>query len=86
MIGGVAQTPAPHLVDVHGPALRHVRTSAGLSVRTLAEHAGLSFTHLARLERGENRRVRPDVFAALVQALAIEDPRVLQLDPYAHAA
>lgn len=69
-------------MDVHGPALRHVRTTTSdYSVRGLAAEVGLPFSQLSRLERGLLGRVRPDVFDALLLALRIEDRRVLMTNP-----
>lgn len=78
----VTQSPAP-LVEVHGPALRYVRRNTRHTVRSLAPLAGLTFSHLAKVERGELARVRPETFAALVAALGLDDPRVIQASPTA---
>lgn len=41
-------------VFVDLPGLRRVRKSQGLSLRKLAEEAGMSYVHISRLERGEH--------------------------------
>lgn len=72
------------LVVVHGPVVRHLRTSTTThTVITLADAIGLTFSHLAKIERGAVKRVRPEVFDALVRELGIRDPRVLKADPHA---
>lgn len=42
-------SPPTHI----GPFLRHVRTSLGLNLRDAAKAAGVSFTYLGQVERGE---------------------------------
>lgn len=70
------------LVEVHGPVIRHLRTSTtNHTVITLADEVGLTFSHLAKIERGAVRRVRPEVFDALASALRVSDPRVLLANP-----
>lgn len=38
--------------DFVGPALRSIRTDAGMSLTRVAERAGVSKGHLSRIERG----------------------------------
>lgn len=71
------------LVAVHGPVIRHLRqTTTQHTVMTLAPAVGLTFSHLAKVERGEVQRVRPEVVAALARELNVADRRVLLADPY----
>lgn len=91
-ITGVTTTRSP-LVVVHGPVIRHLRRrTTDHTVITLAAAVGLTFSHLAKIERGDVRSVRPEVLAALVDALSVKDERVLLAQPYratptvAHAA
>lgn len=64
---------------VHGPVLRHLRTAAGHTVRTLAAETGMSYSSLSRVECGI-LRARPEMFAALAKALNV-DPQVLMAYP-----
>ena len=72
----------PRLVRVHGPAMRFVRTSRGLSIGHLARAAGCSVSFLAMIERGERRGVAPEVFAVIARELELDDVRAVLLDPY----
>lgn len=82
----VTTTRSP-LVVVHGPVIRHLRRrTTDHTVITLSNAVGLTFSHLAKIERGEVRTVRPEVLAALAFALAVRDPRVLMAQPYGCAA
>jgi transcriptional regulator with XRE-family HTH domain len=72
-------------VQVHGPALRHVRQYRGTTVAQLARVAGVSTSFLAAVERGDRRGVTRRVFDALVSELDLADPRVLLVDPYGGA-
>lgn len=59
-------------IDVDGPHLRKLRKGRGESVSAVAARAGISVQHLSFIERGQ-RRPRPPVFAAICDALDIED-------------
>jgi transcriptional regulator with XRE-family HTH domain len=72
-------------VQIHGPALRYVRTLRGLSISQLARAAGVSTGFLSRVELGVKRAVGVDVFHVLVSELDLADSRVLVADPYAEA-
>ncbi|MFL6139621.1 MAG: helix-turn-helix domain-containing protein [Frankiaceae bacterium] len=52
--------------------IRQLRTAAGLSVRALAVAAGVDFSWIARLERGEYRSPDPRCLARLARALGVE--------------
>jgi len=81
MIAAMTQT-APRLVEVNGYAVRALRTATTAhTVRSLAAAVGLTYGHLAKIERGEVRRVRPDTLAALAAALGVE-VRALLSNPY----
>ncbi len=49
---GRRQTPLPELTVVSGAIVRHQRVQTGKSLRVVAEEAGISFSMLARWERG----------------------------------
>lgn len=70
-------------VQVHGPALRLVRTLRGRSIGSLARRSGVSTSFLARIERGVKHGVSRDTFALLAAELEVDDPRALMLAPYA---
>lgn len=81
MIHSVTNTRSP-LVVVHGPVIRHLRLrTTRHTVITLASAVGLTFGHLAKIERCEKFSVRPEVFDALAHELAVEDHRVLLANP-----
>lgn len=81
MIHSVTKNSSP-LVVVHGPVIRHLRLrTTRHTVITLASAVGLTFGHLAKIERCEKFSVRPEVFAALARELAVEDHRVLLANP-----
>lgn len=69
-------------VQIHGPALRHVRQHRGATVAQLAKAAGVSTSFLAAVERGDRRGVSGRVFGVLVAELDLADARVLLVDPY----
>lgn len=78
----VTHRPAPPLVEVHGPVVRHLRQCASQhTVRSLAPIVGLTFSHLAKIERGDVRRINVSTFDALVRELNVTDPRVLMANP-----
>src|SRR4051794_3847056 len=52
--------------------IRQLRTAAGLSVRALAVAAGVDFSWIARLERGEYRSPDPRSLWRLARALDAE--------------
>lgn len=52
-----------------GGAIRELRLGAGISVRALAARAGMSHSHLVRIESGE-RQVPGATLARIVSALA----------------
>lgn len=73
---------AARSVPIHGPALRHLRTQAGLTISELARAADVSTGFLSRVELGVKRAVGEDVFRVLVTELALTDPRLVVADPY----
>lgn len=56
-----------------GPFLRRHRVEAGLTQEELSERSGVSARTISDLERGLERRSRPDTLALLAQALALSD-------------
>lgn len=74
-------TGAPVMV---GRRLREVRAWRGLSLRTVAELAGLSASYLSRIERGERPVDRRSTLEALANALRVA-PSELTGQPYAPA-
>lgn len=75
-------TTAQTTIEVHGPAIRALRTLSGLGVAELAEAVGVNRPYVAKIELGHSRRVSPKVFNALVAALALEDRRAILANPY----
>jgi transcriptional regulator with XRE-family HTH domain len=54
---------------VTGAVLREMRDAAGLSLRVMAERAGCSHQHLARVESGE-RALSRDIGRGISRAIA----------------
>lgn len=69
-------------IAVNGPALREIRMRSGLGVKELADSAGVQRSYIAKIELGHSRKVSPQVFQSITQALALEDRRALLLNPY----
>ena len=78
----MAATKPRTTVEIHGPALRTIRVLSGVGVRELALRVKKDRSYIAHLELGHKRRVSPDVFNALVAALALEDRRAILAGPY----
>lgn len=63
----------------NGPLIRRLRTDAGMTVRELADRAGVDFGYLSRVERGQGtptQRWIADVAVALdvpVESLLLPD-------------
>lgn len=53
-MSGRRQTPLPELTVVSSARIRQRREQTGPSLRTVARHAGVSLSMLARWERGEH--------------------------------
>lgn len=79
----MTRTPCARSVQIHGPALRHVREQQGRTIGQLARAVGVSTGFLSRVELGVKRGVGVEVFHLLVQELHLVDPRVLAVNPYA---
>ena len=58
-------------MDINPAALRAIRERSGLSIRALAEQAGIQQPHLSNIEAGR-RRPSPEVAKALAGALKVE--------------
>jgi len=69
-------------VEIHGFALREIRTRAGHKPAELAAEVECDRSYIARIELGHNRRVSRVFFFRLVRALDVKDPRSLLADPY----
>lgn len=69
-------------IEVHGPALRDIRTRSGIEVAELAEAVGVKRPYITKIELGHSRRVSPRVYNALLDALGIKDRRALMVNPY----
>jgi transcriptional regulator with XRE-family HTH domain len=67
---GVPRTKVGKTVETLGDYLREQRVSASLSLRQLAEQAGVSNPYLSQIERGL-RRPSADVLQQLAKALRI---------------
>lgn len=52
--------------------LYYLRVKSGLSVSDLAQMTGYSREHLYKIERGEVRRPRPQIFHSLAKALDVD--------------
>lgn len=61
--------------------LRTAREAGGLSIRRLAERAGIHHAGLARIEVGEQRPT-PDTLLALAQALELDESDLFALAGY----
>lgn len=72
----------PTTVAINGFALREIRVRSGLGVLDLARQVGVQRPYIAKIELGHSQRVSPRVFNALLQALAIQDRRVLLANPH----
>lgn len=73
----------PTTVEVNGFALREIRVRSGIGVLDLAKQVGVQRPYVAKIELGHSQRVSPKVFNALLQALSIQDRRVLLANPHA---
>lgn len=78
----MAHPTASEPVAIHGPALRAIRGLAGMSCTALARAVGADVSFLARIERGEKRRVRSETHLALCRVLGLTDPRAISAEPY----
>jgi transcriptional regulator with XRE-family HTH domain len=61
--------------------LRSARQASGLSIRRLAERAGIHHAGLARIELGEQRPT-PDTLLSLAQALELDEADLFALAGY----
>ena len=64
-------------VEVHGYALRVIRQARGRAVADLAAALGVDPSYIRHLEDGSKLRVSPELYAALLHELQIEDYRAL---------
>ena len=69
--------PPSHVVEVHGYALRVIRQARGRAVADLAAALEVDPSYIRHLENGSKFRVSPQVYAALLRELQIEDYRAL---------
>lgn len=74
--------PTATTYEINGFALRELRKRSGLAVADLAEQIGVQRPYIAKIELGHSRRVSPKVYKALLEALVIEDRRVLLANPH----
>ena len=68
---------SPSVVEVHGYALRVIRRARGRSVADLAAALEVHRFYITHLENGSKLRVRPELYAALLRELQIDDYRAL---------
>jgi transcriptional regulator with XRE-family HTH domain len=61
-----------------GGYLRHVREAAGMSIRQLAQQAGINHVYLGRIENGERSKPAPDVLQRLADALGMDAAKLLE--------
>jgi transcriptional regulator with XRE-family HTH domain len=71
------ETPPNQAIEVHGYALRVIRQARGRSVANLATALQVDRSYIAHLENGSKLRVSPELYAALLRELQIEDYRAL---------
>lgn len=67
----------PAGVAVDGTAIRQKRKLAGLNMSDLADKAGISGAYISHIERGRRKTISPRVFAAICDALGVENRREL---------
>lgn len=65
--------PIPSGVPVAGDLVRERRQLKGLTVRSLAELAGMSAPYLSQIETGAKATVGPPTFVRLCDALGIAE-------------
>lgn len=61
-----------------GAFIKSKRLAAGLSIRQLAETAGLHYSYLSRIESGVRERLRPDDAQRIANALGLDPARLLR--------
>ncbi|MEY9837064.1 helix-turn-helix domain-containing protein [Streptacidiphilus sp. EB103A] len=61
----------------HGAAIRAIRDARRLSLRQLAAAAGIAWTYLAQIERGE-KQPRDEVIAGIARALQVPVDAITQ--------
>ena len=66
-----------------GEAVRHARQARGLSIRKLADRAGVTHSFIAKLEGGRFQTISPDNLTALARALEIAPEDLFSLSGYA---
>ena len=71
------ETPPNQAIEVHGYALRVIRQARGRSVANLATALQVDRSYITHLENGSKLRVSPELYAALLRELQIEDYRAL---------
>lgn len=64
------QPTVPPEIRAHGPAIRELRMSKGLSINRVAIHIGVSRQFLGRIERGE-RGARRETLEKLAAAIGV---------------
>ena len=69
--------PSQRVVEVHGFALRVIRQARGRGVADLAAALDVDRSYITHLENGSKFRVSPELYAALLHELQIEDYRAL---------
>lgn len=65
-----------------GRLIRDRRNNLGLTVRQLAEQAGMNFATLARIEQGQFAAPGPDKLARIAEALGLSTADVFGLADY----
>lgn len=63
--------PPVKVTKVHGPALRALRKTKGLTLDELATEAEMSFSYLGELERGDKKATSDDTIARIAGALRV---------------
>jgi transcriptional regulator with XRE-family HTH domain len=70
-------------IEVNGFAYREIRIRSGIDTEPCAQAIGISRAYLANIELGQRVRVKPSVFAGMLNALQIADRRAILADPHA---
>ncbi|WP_125728163.1 helix-turn-helix domain-containing protein [Kibdelosporangium aridum] len=71
------------VVDINGPALRHIRVLTGIGSAELSTSLGVSRAYISKIECGYSARVSGAFYARLCAELNIKDRRVLMANPNA---
>lgn len=77
----MVQPRAVSCVQINGPALRVIRERSGISCSALARAVGADVSFLARVERGEKKRLGSQTWERIAYELEI-DGRAILVNPF----